>query len=236
MENYISKEITKRLENLAQGLTFKTQIILTGIEDEFIGKILITKDKRLIALTSLPWVREKLDNDIDILKEIYYVKCKKCTTTTGKVDIMCGNLQPKIFVIGIAPSCTNVNNKNGYNRSMSFGKIAKYIRGALIRLDIHDKTWYTNVIKCSVPDNRKVLLGEVMNCTFWLNKELQYLKPKVLIFLGKDAECFFDYAYDLNLKKIMLHHPASFMYKNKSYEDYHKYVFEQLKDIKEELS
>jgi len=45
----------------------------------------------------------------------------------------------------------------------------------------------TNVVKCHPPGNRPSETHEIENCRSYLNNELRWVSPKVIICLGKDA-------------------------------------------------
>ena len=45
----------------------------------------------------------------------------------------------------------------------------------------------TNVVHCHTPRNRKSLPSEVANCREYLLEELEIVKPKAIVTLGKDA-------------------------------------------------
>jgi len=64
---------------------------------------------------------------------------------------------------------------------------------AFKRINIEKKDIYiTNVVKCHPPGNRKSETHEIENCSPFLDKELDWLKPTHIICLGKDAWRSFD--------------------------------------------
>lgn len=107
-----------------------------------------------------------------------------------------------------------------------------------------------NVIKCRPPDNRDPTKEEIKKCSPYLKKQIQHIKPKLIITLGRFAsklllgrsvkvskehgkllDC--DYA-GLKCKLFISYHPAAALYGPGAGEKLEK-DFGKLKDILEEL-
>lgn len=93
--------------------------------------------------------------------------------------------------------------------------------------------YITNVVKCHPPRNRPSLDHEIENCTPYLNDEIKWISPKVIICLGKDAWRFADKSIaeqcfkemELNGVIVMVHfvyHPSYIMRRPK--QEREKYV------------
>jgi DNA polymerase len=48
-----------------------------------------------------------------------------------------------------------------------------------------EQVYITNVIKTRPPGNRDPLPQEIINCRPWLNRQLEIIKPKVIVTLGR---------------------------------------------------
>jgi len=73
---------------------------------------------------------------------------------------------------------------------------------AFDRAGVRKKQLYiTNVIKCHPPKNRASKVHEKSNCRRYLENELTYLSPKVIICLGGDARDHFDKKAKLETNK-----------------------------------
>ena len=48
-----------------------------------------------------------------------------------------------------------------------------------------NQVFIANVIKCRPPDNRDPLPGEMQACSKWLERQLETIKPKVIVTLGR---------------------------------------------------
>jgi DNA polymerase len=47
--------------------------------------------------------------------------------------------------------------------------------------------YITNTVKCFTPDNRKPYMDEEDNCRYFLDREIEILKPKLIVALGGSA-------------------------------------------------
>ncbi len=54
-----------------------------------------------------------------------------------------------------------------------------------------NQIYITNVVKCHPPNNRKSKKHEISNCSPYLKQELNLIKPKTIVCLGKDAWEYF---------------------------------------------
>ena len=99
------------------------------------------------------------------------------------------------------------------------------------KADIRKRDIYiTNVVKCHPVRNRKSHKYEIQNCSKYLNKELLWLKPEVIICLGKDAWWYFDSSIrkpsvkqvklqNRNITFHFLYHPSYIMKKPLKYRE-----------------
>ena len=73
------------------------------------------------------------------------------------------------------------------------GGSGKLLDQAFEEANIRKKDIYiTNVVKCHPPNNRKSEEKEISNCTPYLKQELNWISPKHIICLGKDAWGYFN--------------------------------------------
>lgn len=115
---------------------------------------------------------------------------------------------------------------------MFIGPSGKVLEELLNEAGIRRQEIYmTNLIKCSLPKYRKPKQDEVETCSYYLNKEIELINPKVLVPLGYYATKYIFEKYNILLppkiefssvygkiflagdKKILsLHHPAALLY------------------------
>jgi len=48
-----------------------------------------------------------------------------------------------------------------------------------------DQVYIGNVIKCRPPGNRDPLPGEIQACSKWLNRQIELIRPKMIVTLGR---------------------------------------------------
>jgi len=121
------------------------------------------------------------------LEKIHKEENKKCICTlkaTATQPVFGnGNPKAKIVFIGEAPG------KREDETGIPFvGSAGKFLEGMLASIGIERKDVYiTNIVKYRPPNNRDPLPKEKDACRQWLHHELSYIKPKLIIFLGRHA-------------------------------------------------
>lgn len=94
-----------------------------------------------------------------------------------------GDYRAKIMLIGEAP---------GYHedqRGRPFvGPAGKILDVLLKSIGLNREDVYiTNMVKCRPPSNRDPLPGEIQACRKYLDKQMEIVKPKVVITLGRHS-------------------------------------------------
>ena len=135
-----------------------------------------------------------------------------------------GNPKSKIVFIGEAPG------KDEDREGKPFvGRSGKFLSEMLESIKMKREDIYiTNVVKYRPPENRDPEPDEIAACLPWLMEELNFIKPKIIIFLGRHAMKIFFPKEKISLvhgkllhKKIdgfeteyflPLYHPASALY------------------------
>ncbi|UZJ37319.1 uracil-DNA glycosylase [Prosthecochloris sp. SCSIO W1103] len=111
--------------------------------------------------------------------------CTKCRLAETRNNFVFGEGKPKaqIVVIGEAPGAEeDAQGRPFVGRS---GKLLDKILEAIgfSREDV----FICNIIKCRPPENRNPNLDEIQSCMPWLKIQLQLIKPKILLLLGRVA-------------------------------------------------
>lgn len=155
--------------------------------------------------------------------------CKKCRLSQSRINALCGegNLNAKLMLIAQAPG----ENEDKENK-MFIGPSGKVLDELLKIVDINRKEVYmTNLVKCMLPNYRKPKQDEIEACSYYLDKEMELINPKILAPLGYYAVKYIFEKYAIILppkaeyhrilgntfisgdKKIIpLQHPASVLY------------------------
>ena len=79
-------------------------------------------------------------------------------------------------------------------------KFGKYMIGNLSLHNIN-KILFTNIIKCSSPNNSNILKSEIENCSCYLEEQIKLIKPKLILTFGSEALKYFG---NYNLKDCFL--------------------------------
>lgn len=162
------------------------------------------------------------------LQDIHIAWDTKCTCplkeTATQAVFGDGNEHADIVFIGEAPG------KNEDLEGKPFiGAAGKFLSEMLESVKLtRDAVYITNIVKYRPPNNRDPLPEEKAACKEWLLEELSYIKPKLIVFLGRHAMSNFfptekisDVHGKLLIKKVAgipttfflpLYHPAAALY------------------------
>ena len=83
--------------------------------------------------------------------------------------------------------------------------------GQILR-SVLDKPYYiTNIVKCRPPNNRDPTDSEIQSCLPYLVHQIEQVKPKVLILLGRSSQKVLRF-YNPTMKVIKYPHPMAGVY------------------------
>ena len=172
------------------------------------------------------WYSKKLtqnisseNNNLTSLDEIIK-KCKKCNLHKTRRNTVFGEGDPdsNIMIIGEAPG----REEDEVGRPF-VGRAGKLLNEFLKSINLNrDSVFIVNTIKCRPPENRNPEASEISACSDYLDQQINIIKPKVLVLLGKIAanrllgedmpmselrlKKFFIDKYDIPI--IVFYHPA----------------------------
>jgi len=111
--------------------------------------------------------------------------CTKCRlgATRNKFVFGSGNPNADVMIIGEAPGADE--DKQGKPFVGRAGKLLTDILKA-INFD-RDEVYIANILKCRPPNNRNPLPDEMDSCTPYLYKQIELIKPKAILCLGRVA-------------------------------------------------
>lgn len=116
-------------------------------------------------------------------------ECNRCGLhhTSNKPVPGYGNKQADLFFIGEAPG------ENEDREGQPFvGRSGKFLTQIMSKSGIYRQDVYiTNLVKCRPPENRDPTKDEIFNCEQWLIKEIEEIKPKKIICIGRLSAYFF---------------------------------------------
>jgi uracil-DNA glycosylase len=111
--------------------------------------------------------------------------CTKCMLARTRLNVVFGEGNPSadLVVIGEAPGAEeDVSGRPFVGRSGQL--LDKILQAAGFA---RQEVYICNILKCRPPGNRNPLKDEIKNCMPWLLGQLQIVKPKVILILGKVA-------------------------------------------------
>jgi len=111
--------------------------------------------------------------------------CKKCPLSQGRILAVPGE-GPEgahILLLGEAPG--RFEDRTGRPFVGQAGKLLdKALEEAGLR---RDEVFITSVVKCRPPNNREPKHEEIESCRAYLNRQIEALKPNVVVALGRVA-------------------------------------------------
>lgn len=121
------------------------------------------------------------------LREIekIYSNCQRCRLAQGRTNIVfgVGNKNARLVLVGEGP---------GHDEDIKgepfVGRAGELLNRMLAAIKIkREEVYILNIIKCRPPDNRSPRPDEIEACSEILNKQLDALKPKLVVALGAVA-------------------------------------------------
>ena len=110
-------------------------------------------------------------------------QCGLCTTRT-KVVIADGNPQAKLMLIGEGPG--EQEDLSGLPFVGRAGQLLDQILQAA-KIDRQQETYIANIVKCRPPANRVPTEDEAASCLPYLEYQIAYVNPKLVLLLGATA-------------------------------------------------
>lgn len=113
-------------------------------------------------------------------------KCRLCKTATNAVPGE-GDIDSEIVFVGEAPGAT----EDATGRPF-VGRAGKLLESLLKEIGYERKdVWIGNIIKHRPPENRDPLPDEIVSCQPYLTLQLQTIKPKLIVTLGRFSMNYF---------------------------------------------
>ena len=155
--------------------------------------------------------------------------CRKCSLSESRTNVICGEgkLDAKLMLIAQAPG-----EQEDIAGRMFIGPSGKVLDELLKSANLNrDEFYMTNLIKCMLPRYRRPKEDEIEMCSWYLDREIELINPRVLVPLGYYATryIFRKYALQLTSRKdfytvygklffsrgqkiLPLTHPAALLY------------------------
>ena len=173
-----------------------------------------TTQNKILAAKSYPEFKEELIRS----------NCTKCELSKNRTRLVVdrGNPEARVLFIGEAPG------ENEDLQARAFvGRAGKLLDGMMKEagFDTDRDGLIVNVVKCRPPENRAPRPEEVETCFPYLKKQLDLVKPKIIVLLGatalkhvipgkkefsmeQEAGNFFEHVEYPGTRFMVLYHPA----------------------------
>jgi uracil-DNA glycosylase family 4 len=164
-------------------------------------------------------------------------KCTRCRLREKATQVVPGDGSPKadIMFIGEGPGA------NEDKEGIPFcGAAGKFLDQLLESIGIkRSEVYITNMVKCRPPGNRDPSEDEIKACRPWLDKQIEFIDPKIFVLLGRFAMAkFFP---NLKISKVhgqifkkggktyfIMYHPAVALYN----ENFKKVMMDDMEELK----
>lgn len=185
----------------------------------------------------------QISENLDELYELIH-SCQKCPLgkTRNKFVFGVGNPQADAMLIGEAPGADEDA------QGIPFvGRAGKLLTDILKAINFsRDEIYIANILKCRPPNNRDPLPEERETCIPYLEKQVELIKPKIILCLGKVAANTLlnnnlsltklrENLYEYNgIKMMATYHPAALLrnpnWKRPVWEDVQKFrkIYDEL--------
>jgi len=168
----------------------------------------------------------------------YCTKCEICSLKENIYDPQLGRGklegwgEGKIMFVAQNPSIFRIK---GCRTPVDDG-ISKEFVDTVISLGLPaEHIYFTNVVKCSTPDNRAPDFDEINNCMKWVKREIRVIKPLMLVGVGRIAgDALLASTYE-GTTIMNVSHP-SFIKRNGAYASYANQLKEVISVAWEKLS
>jgi len=171
IENFSKELILNKLEE-------KSKNIENIIKEEKIYKIEFKKSAKSV---NLQWYNSKsLDDLNNCIKS-----CMECGLGKTRKNFVfgVGNPNADILIIGEAPGADEDEQGEPF-----VGRAGQLLNKMLEAIDIKRSDVYiANIIKCRPPNNRRPTNEEINECEPYLHKQIELIKPKIILALGLTA-------------------------------------------------
>ncbi|HTJ49421.1 MAG TPA: uracil-DNA glycosylase family protein [Cyclobacteriaceae bacterium] len=244
----LNQETQNSLIEIAKSVKWTNQRMLTKKEDEIVKekKYLLFSQasfesnevKRYLALGSIPYIVDAQPSFS--LEEIWPTEWPMQKEIDGLVrrpTVPTGNLKPDFFLIGDAPGVGDGALYSRFDRVFVYGQSSHILRKALLANGLYYQCFFTNLLKLSTPNNRPSLSSEVELHKQYLMKEIDLMKPKGIIILGKHVQEMFKAHYftadnaphDIEVR--LAYHPSYMNKTGKTPQEYAKQLERLMKGI-----
>ena len=170
-------------KELAEHLRYFAELGVTGLSRDPVWRrrpdAAASDDKAILVATSATDSLEIIKSDLgDDCR-----RCKLCTMGRSQIVFGVGNPRARLMFVGEAPG------EEEDRRGEPFvGRAGQLLTKIIEAIGLtRDQVYIANVIKCRPPGNRNPEPDEVASCEPYLFRQIDVIKPRVIVALGKFA-------------------------------------------------
>jgi len=119
------------------------------------------------------------------IRGVHNPRCRHCTLHRSS-DHVCivgrGNPLANVVLLGEAPGANEALTGKVFS-----GQCGRLLNDVLRELQILDKVWITNVVKCRPPHNRNPTDNEIAKCGRYIIAEMDIIRPRAVLIMGNVA-------------------------------------------------
>ena len=215
--DYLFEKLSPKRKVVIQQSTIKNE----PVQEKPAEDIPVEKEEIILAKTESKTTEAFLScKTLDELNEIINT-CTKCSLgeTRNKFVFGVGNPNADVMLVGEAPGAEE--DKQG---EPFVGRAGKLLTDILKAINFErEEVFIANILKCRPPNNRDPLPEEMNVCRPYLDKQMELIKPKMILCLGRIAATSLlnknetlgklrQEVHDLNGIKVMAtYHPAALL-------------------------
>lgn len=129
--------------------------------------------------------------DMSALRELYeeIAHCQRCEIARDRTQAVPGEgaEDAEVMFIGEAPGWHEDQQGRPF-----VGPAGQFLNQLLASIDLkRQQVYITNVIKTRPPANRDPLPQEILNCRSWLERQIELIRPKIIVTLGRYSMALF---------------------------------------------
>ena len=116
-------------------------------------------------------------------------RCRRCELAKHRTKAVPGegSENADIMLIGEAPGWHEDQQGRPF-----VGPAGQFLDQLLSSVNLQrEKVYITNIIKARPPGNRDPLPGEILACRYWLERQIELVRPKMIVTLGRYAMATF---------------------------------------------
>ncbi len=139
-------------------------------------------------------------NSIEALKKIV-LDCNLCSLSKTRKNVVFGEGNPnaKLLFVGEGPGA--IEDETGRPFVGRAGELLTKIINVVLELERKD-VFIANIVKCRPPNNRVPTEEEANLCIPYLFKQIDLIKPKIIVTLGATAYKFLTGNHNISISKI----------------------------------